>query len=101
MDNNAGHFSEGWEHFWKLNLNERQVEHWPTGLRVELRQTDNNVWYPFALNGEDWVAEDQSRLEFFTPLMLQAYALFRENAPETGWLPYHGAVKAIGAPKNS
>ncbi len=88
-----------WERLWTLNVGERRAQHVPTGLLVEMRQTDKQIWYPFALNGEEWVAEDPSRLEYFTPLMLQALTLYRERAVETALLPYLGAVQAIEAPK--
>jgi hypothetical protein len=83
MGKQAHTFPEGWEQAWKVNLNQCRLLHVPTRLRVELRHTDGGVWYPFALNGEEWVAEDPSRLEDFTPLMMQAFALFREQAPKT------------------
>lgn len=90
-------FSEGWEGTWQMNLAVRQMTHMPSGLLVELRHSDNGIWYPFALNGEEWVAEDPLRLEHFTPLMLQAYTLFRGNLPETGWLPHRSTERAQGA----
>lgn len=93
-------FLDGWETAWQINQSQRRLQYLPTGLLVELRRTEEGVWYPFALNGEDWVAEDPARIEAFTPLMLQAYALFREFSPETGWLPYVGGGHALEAPKS-
>lgn len=101
MGSSAENFSDGWERLWKINLSERRAEHLPTGLHVELRRTDDNVWYPFALDAEDWVAKDPARLESFTGLMLQAYALFRETAPETGWLTYAGTDRYLEPPRHS
>src|SRR5258708_6092398 len=100
MDKNASRFPDGWETAWIMNLSQRRLQYRPTGLVVELRHTDDGVWYPFALNGEEWVGEDPARIEVFTPLMLQAYALFRELAPETGWLPYRGEPPALEAPRS-
>jgi hypothetical protein len=89
--------SAQWERLWILNLGEKRAQHLPTGLTVEMRQTEKQIWYPFALNGEDWVAEDPARLEFFTSLMLQALTLYHERSGEMALLPHVVATRTAEA----
>ena len=95
----AGTFAEGWQLNWTVNFRQRRAVHMPSGLVVELRRSEANQWYPFALDAETWLFADQSRLQSFIDLLHEAEVLFHQTVPETGWLPYHGAPVLIEGPR--
>ena len=99
MARDAGIFAEGWQLNWTVNFCERRAVHMPSGLVVELRRSEANQWYPFALDAETWLFADQSRLQSFIGLLHQAEVLFHQTVPETGWLPYLGAHVLIEGPR--
>jgi hypothetical protein len=97
----AGTFAEGWDKDWTVDFQQRRARHLPTDLIVELRHSDAGRWYPFALDAETWLFNDQSRLEVFIALLHQAEVLFHQSVPETGWLPYGGEPALLEGPRKS